>query len=114
MSPAPRVTIVGAGIAGLSAALRLAERGYPVTVYERSARLGGNLGSRSVSGTELDVYPHMYLNWYRNFWSLLADATGRPPRERFTRCSTIWQLQRGSTRSSEASWMRIRRGTQST
>jgi hypothetical protein len=95
VSAAPRVTIVGGGIAGLGAALRLAERGYPVKVYERSARLGGNLGSRPVGGTELDVYPHMYLNWYRNFWSLLADATGRPPRERFTRCSTIWQLRRG-------------------
>jgi hypothetical protein len=87
--------VIGGGIAGLSAALRLAERGYPVKLYERSARLGGNLGSRSAGGTELDVYPHMYLNWYRNFWSVLADATGRPPRESFTACSTIWQLRRG-------------------
>jgi NAD(P)-binding Rossmann-like domain len=92
---APRVTVVGGGIAGLSAALRLAERGYPVKLYERSSRLGGNLGSRDAGGTELDVYPHMYLNWYRNFWSLLADATGRPPRSRFEACSTIWQLNRG-------------------
>ena len=95
MSAAPRVTIVGAGIAGLSAALRLAERGYPVKLYERSARLGGNLGSRPAAGAQLDVYPHMYLNWYRNFWGLLADATGDPERAGFTPCSTIWQLRRG-------------------
>jgi hypothetical protein len=95
MSGAPRVTVIGGGIAGLSAALRLAERGYPVKVYERSERLGGNLGSRSSGGAELDVYPHMYLNWYRNFWSLLSDASGRPPRTGFTACSTIWQLRRG-------------------
>jgi phytoene dehydrogenase-like protein len=89
------VTVVGGGIAGLSAALRLAERGYPVKLYERSARLGGNLGSRPDGGTKLDVYPHMYLNWYHNFWSLLADATRRPEREGFTPGSTIWQLRRG-------------------
>lgn len=95
MSRPPRVTVVGAGIAGLSAALRLAERGYPVKVYERSARLGGNLGSRAAAGAQLDVYPHMYLNWYHNFWSLLADVTGRPPRSSFAPCSTVWQLRRG-------------------
>jgi predicted NAD/FAD-dependent oxidoreductase len=95
LTHAPSVTVVGGGIAGLSAALRLAERGYPVKVYERSARLGGNLGSRTVGGAQLDVYPHMYLNWYHNFWSLLADATARPPRSGFTPCTTVWQLRRG-------------------
>lgn len=95
MSRAPRVTIVGGGIAGLSAALRLAERGYPVKVYERSNRLGGNLGSRTAGEAQLDVYPHMYLNWYHNFWTLLADATGEEERAGFTPCSTIWQLRRG-------------------
>src|SRR5436190_11431896 len=95
MTRAPRVTIVGGGIAGLSAALRLAERGYPVKLYERSDRLGGNVGSRPAGDTQLDIYPHMYLNWYHNFWTLLADATGEPERAGFTPCSTIWQLRRG-------------------
>ena len=95
MSRPPRVTVVGAGIAGLSAALRLAERGFPVKVYERGARLGGDLGSRTVGGAQLDVYPHMYLNWYHNFWSLLADATGKPPRSGFAPCTTVWQLRPG-------------------
>jgi hypothetical protein len=95
MSRPPRVTVVGGGIAGLSAALRLAERGYPVKVYERNRRLGGNLGSRAAAGAQLDVYPHMYLNWYHNLWALLADATGDPPRTGFTPCSTVWQLRAG-------------------
>jgi hypothetical protein len=73
---APRVTIAGGGPAGLAAALRLAERGYQVTLYERKPMLGGNLASRFVDErVYLDIYPHMYLNWYHNFWGLLADAT---------------------------------------
>jgi choline dehydrogenase-like flavoprotein len=63
-----QVTVAGGGLAGLAAALRLAERGHRVKVYEAKPMLGGNLASRS----GLDVYPHMYLNWYRNFWALLG------------------------------------------
>ncbi len=37
------VTVVGGGMAGLSAALRLAESGVPVTLREGSGRLGGKL-----------------------------------------------------------------------
>jgi NAD(P)-binding Rossmann-like domain len=95
VSRAPRVTVVGGGIAGLAAALRLAQRGYPVKLYERSARLGGNLSSRPTDGAQLDIYPHMYLNWYHNFWALLADATGDPPRSGFKPCTTVWQLRQG-------------------
>ncbi len=40
-----RVGIVGAGIAGMTAALRLAERGYKVTVYEQRVFTGGKLGA---------------------------------------------------------------------
>jgi NADPH-dependent glutamate synthase beta subunit-like oxidoreductase len=38
-----RVGIVGAGISGLACALRMAARGYRVTVLERSGRIGGHL-----------------------------------------------------------------------
>jgi glycine/D-amino acid oxidase-like deaminating enzyme len=69
------VTIAGGGLAGLTAALRLAERGHRVKLYERSGVLGGDLGSRPAgAGLQLDVYPHMYLNWYRNFWALVGAA----------------------------------------
>ncbi|MDW8079488.1 MAG: FAD-dependent oxidoreductase [Thermoguttaceae bacterium] len=39
----PRIAIVGGGPAGLTAARDLALRGYPVTVFEESDRLGGML-----------------------------------------------------------------------
>src|SRR5579864_599920 len=37
-----RATVIGAGVAGLTAATALAERGASVTLIERSAELGGN------------------------------------------------------------------------
>jgi len=43
---APRIVIVGAGIAGLSAAYRLQKAGVPAEVYEASGRTGGRIFSR--------------------------------------------------------------------
>lgn len=51
--PAPagrRVAVLGGGVAGLTAAHELAERGYAVTVYERRA-LGGKARSMDVPGS---------------------------------------------------------------
>ena len=42
---APKVAIVGAGIAGLVAALTLHERGVAATVYEAQSRVGGRMHS---------------------------------------------------------------------
>jgi hypothetical protein len=95
MSQPPRVTVAGGGLAGLSAALRLAERGYKVKLYEQKPWLGGDLASRPAPGVELDVYPHMYLSWYHNFWRLLEDATGDDRSERFREVEGVKQLRRG-------------------
>ncbi|WP_343598830.1 FAD-dependent oxidoreductase [Mycobacterium sp.] len=44
LSAAPRAVVVGAGIAGLTAATALAERGVAVQVIEREPYLGGRVG----------------------------------------------------------------------
>ncbi|ORB27540.1 phytoene desaturase family protein [Mycolicibacterium parafortuitum] len=51
------VVVVGAGLAGLSAALHLAGRGRQVTVVERGAHPGGRMGRADVSGYRLDTGP---------------------------------------------------------
>lgn len=45
-----RVAVVGAGLAGLSAALRLACAGHQVRVYEASAKVGGCCATSQLGG----------------------------------------------------------------
>jgi hypothetical protein len=91
----PAVTIAGGGLSGLTAALRLAQRGYRITLYEQKSWLGGNLGSRPVGdGEYLDVYPHMYLEWYENFWTMLEEVTQQPKESRFVPFSSVKQLSK--------------------
>lgn len=52
-----RVVVVGAGLAGLSAALRLRGAGREVTVIERSSHPGGLAGTLSVGGYHFDTGP---------------------------------------------------------
>src|SRR6185437_16820358 len=55
--PADRVVIVGAGLAGLSAALRLIGTGRQVTVLEQEAEPGGRAGLLSIDGYRFDTGP---------------------------------------------------------
>ncbi|MGC2347081.1 MAG: phytoene desaturase family protein, partial [Mycobacterium sp.] len=55
--PSSRVVVVGAGLAGLSAALHLAGRGREVTVVERESWPGGRAGRLDVNGYRLDTGP---------------------------------------------------------
>ncbi len=52
-----RVVVVGAGLAGLSAALHLAGRGRTVTVIERGQHPGGRVGRVDIDGYRLDTGP---------------------------------------------------------
>jgi monoamine oxidase len=52
---AKSIAVIGAGLAGLSAAYELRKRGYPVTIFEASARPGG----RTITITELVKGHHM-------------------------------------------------------
>jgi phytoene dehydrogenase-like protein len=69
----PRVLVVGAGIAGLSAAVELAARGVDVTVLERAAEPGGKLRQVVVDGAGIDSGPTVFtMRWV--FDELLANA----------------------------------------
>jgi monoamine oxidase len=53
-----RIVIVGAGIAGLNAALTLQDAGYPSTIYEASGRPGGRMHSDTTSWANSQVTEH--------------------------------------------------------
>jgi phytoene desaturase len=64
-----RVVIVGAGLGGLSAALRLAGAGREVVVLERAATPGGRAGMLDIDGYRFDTGPTVLTTP-----SLVADA----------------------------------------
>src|SRR5438105_8841683 len=52
---APRIVIVGAGIAGLSAALRLQDSGVACRIYEANTRIGGRMYSNTTTWAQGQV-----------------------------------------------------------
>ena len=57
-----KVSIIGAGIGGLTAALKLAQQGHAVTVFEASDSAGGLAKSVTVQGQRFDAGPYILLD----------------------------------------------------
>lgn len=68
-----RVVIVGAGIAGLTAALRLALHGMKVTVVEKAGGPGGKMREVEVGGARMDAGPTVFTLPYI-FEEIFAEA----------------------------------------
>ncbi len=79
VAPGATVIVVGGGIAGMSAAVVLAERGVAVTVLEANDHLGGRLGAwseRLPDGTEQYIEHgfHAFFRHYYTWRSILRRA----------------------------------------
>jgi protoporphyrinogen oxidase len=90
------VTIVGGGMSGLAAALRLAERGYKVTILERDNFVGGKFRATEWSQKGKVAYHehsyHMFLNWYHNFWGIANEIGAR---DKFKPMTSVKFLHKG-------------------
>lgn len=69
-----RVAVIGAGMSGILAAIKLRERGDEVVVYEKADRLGGTWRDNTYPGLSCDVPSHVYAysfelkgDWTRRF-----------------------------------------------
>ena len=76
MSGARAVLVVGAGVGGLAAAVRLSARGHRVTVLEQASEIGGKLGVHEQDGFLFDTGPSL-LTMPHVLEELFA-ATGAP------------------------------------
>ncbi|MCD2499125.1 phytoene desaturase family protein [Microbacterium nymphoidis] len=72
-----RITIIGAGVAGLAAAGLLARDGHDVTVLEKNDVVGGRAGSRERDGFRFDTGPSWYLmpGVFDHFFELMGTST---------------------------------------
>ena len=52
-----KIIVIGAGVAGLSAAVRLQKLGYEVTLYEKDRQVGGNMNQIKTAGFTFDLGP---------------------------------------------------------
>ncbi len=53
-----RVGVIGGGMMGLAAALRLRQAGHAVVLWERAPVFGGQAGTFSIAGTRLEYFYH--------------------------------------------------------
>jgi 15-cis-phytoene desaturase len=79
----PSVIVIGGGVAGLTAAHELIERGYSVDVYETRPAWGGKARSQPVAGTgtsgRKDLPGEHGFRFYPRFYTHVIDTMNRIP-----------------------------------
>lgn len=90
-----QTAIIGAGIAGLASAVRLAAAGHQVTVYEAQAGPGGKLTQFSLGDYRFDLGPSLFT--MPQYVDELFAVAGENPRDHFnyqrlpTVCHYFWE-----------------------
>jgi squalene-associated FAD-dependent desaturase len=82
----PQVVVIGGGLAGITAAIALAESGAQVTLLEARPRLGGATCSFTRDGLTVDTGQHIFLGCcsaYRGLLGKLGMTARAPLQDRF-------------------------------
>ncbi|WP_309043460.1 NAD(P)/FAD-dependent oxidoreductase [Marinobacter sediminicola] len=72
-----RIAIVGSGLAGLTAAIKLKQQGHDVTVFEKSRGPGGRLASKRVAGGSADIGAQYFTARNPDFLPFLTEFAGK-------------------------------------
>lgn len=81
LSAMREVSVIGAGISGLVASCYLADRGLPVTVFEKNSSLGGRARVFADQGFLFDMGPSWY--WMPDVFESFFNAFGRSASDYF-------------------------------
>jgi len=73
--------IVGAGISGIAAAIRMRSKGYEVTVFESNSFPGGKLSTETINGYRFDMGPSVFT--MPEYVDELIALSGKNPRDYF-------------------------------
>lgn len=90
-----KIGIIGAGVAGLAAAVRMASRGYEVDVFEANSYPGGKLSQFELEGYRFDAGPSLFT--MPQYVLDVFKAAGVDPKGRFefdrleTVCNYFWE-----------------------
>ena len=90
----PRLTIVGAGWAGLSAAVKATQSGFQVHLIEASSSPGGRAKSVMHQGVQFDNGQHALLGAYSATLELMK-SIGLDPQELFDEQNLMWSYPSG-------------------
>lgn len=82
-----KIGVIGAGISGLTAALRLASAGHSVEIFQREKEVGGLLGSFDFAGTRIERFYHFLCAGDTGYFDLCSEL-GIADRIRFVRALT--------------------------
>ena len=80
-----KIIVIGAGIAGLSAASYLAKDGYDVTIFEKNSHIGGRARKFEAEGFTFDMGPSWY--WMPDVFEKFYNDFGKT-------CSDFYELKR--------------------
>ncbi len=73
--------VIGAGISGIAASIRMRNKGYKVTVYEANSFPGGKLSTETNNGYRFDMGPSVFT--MPQYVDELFRISGKEPREHF-------------------------------
>lgn len=90
------VVVVGAGLAGLACAYELSQRGFEVTLLEKSPQLGGKIASWSIQvGDESFMMEHGFHGFFPQYYNLKSIVAELDINDNFQSLNSYSVLYRG-------------------